>query len=115
MIQQEDVDRYSRLFSSIIIQAVQDAGIKPTKEEQKQGLNLIVDATSAMEYLFGCDRHVFAYHASLIGADAEQIKESLLNRDQPLNMQNTTVTPEKLRILRMRYRWHHNRSVDHGR
>lgn len=111
MIHQEEIDRHSRLFISIILQAVQDAGTKPTKEEQKQRLNLSANATSAMEYLFGYDSNVFAYHASLIGADAGHIKESLLNRDRPLNIENKIVTPENLRILRIRYRYHQNRSI----
>jgi hypothetical protein len=113
MIQQEDIDCYSKLFVAIIVQAVMDAGTKPNEDEKREELNLMPEATSAMEYLFGCDRHVFAHHASLIGADAEQIRESLLNRDQPVTMQHMMVTPDKLRTLRIRYRWHKNRSLEH--
>lgn len=105
-MQQEDIERYSRLFLAIIIQAVQDAGTKPNEDEQRKKLNIMPEATSAMEYLFGCDRHVFAHHAALIGADSEQIRESLLNRVQPLSMNNAEVSAEKLRTLRIRYRWH---------
>lgn len=113
MIQQEDVDRYSRLFVAIIVQAVMDAGTKPNEDEKREQINIVPEATSAMEYLFGCDRHVFAHHAALIGADAEQIRESLIHRDQPLTMQHTMVTPDKLRTLRIRYRWHKNRSIEY--
>lgn len=105
MIQQEDVDRYNKLFVSIIVLAVQDAGIKPTQDEKRLMQNMHPDATSAMEYLFGYDSDVFARHASLIGADAEHIRQSLLHRDQPLDMQSASVSPEKLRTLRIRYRW----------
>lgn len=106
MIHQEEIDCYSRLFLGIIIQAVQDAGAKPTKEERLAQSNRLPEATSAMEYLFGCDRHVFAHHAALLGADAEQIRESLLNRVQPLTVCNSEVSAERLRMLRIRYRWH---------
>ena len=105
MIQPEDVDRYSKLFVSIIVLAVQDAGTKPTEDEKKTGSNRIPEAVSAMEYLFGCDRDVFNKHAALIGADADQIREALLYRDQPLDMQGASVSPDKLRVLRIRHRW----------
>ncbi|CAB4139911.1 hypothetical protein UFOVP408_30 [uncultured Caudovirales phage] len=106
MIQQEDVERYSRLFMSIIIQAVQDAGIKPNQDEQRSQCNRIAEVVSAMEYLFGCDSDVFAYHASLIGANSDQIRESLLYRNQSIEINDSIVSPEKLRILRIRHRWH---------
>ena len=106
MINQEEIDCYSRLFLAIIIQAVQDAGTKPNEEEKRKQLNIMPEATSAMEYLFGCDRHVFAHHAALLGADAEQIRESLLNRVQSLKMNSVEVSSEKLRTLRIRHRWH---------
>lgn len=105
MIQPEDVDRYSKLFVSIIVLAVQDAGTKPNEDEKKAGSNRIPEAVSAMEYLFGCDRDVFNKHAALIGADADQIREALLYRDQPLDMQGASVSPDKLRVLRIRHRW----------
>lgn len=110
MIHQEEIDRYSRLFLGIIVQAVQDAGAKPTKEERHAQTNWLPEATSAIEYLFGCDRNVFAYHAALLGADAGQIRESLLNRVQPLTVHNAEVSIERLRMLRIRYRWHQRRN-----
>ena len=53
MIHQEEIDCYSRLFLGIIIQAVQDGGAKPTKDEKATQTNRLSDAKSAMEYLFG--------------------------------------------------------------
>lgn len=108
----EEIDRYSRLFVSIIVQAVLDAGTKPTREEQREGANRLSEAASAMEYLFGRNRGVFATHAALIGADAEQIREALLYRDRPLGMQHAIVPAEKLRILRIRHRWHQKGGVE---
>jgi len=113
MIQQEDIDRYSRLFNSIIIQAIMDAGIKPSKDEQKLEQNLLAEAVSAMDYLFGRDSNIFAHHADLVGSDADQIRELLLYRDHPVNMKNAHITPEKIRILRIRHRWHKNRSLEY--
>jgi len=110
MIHQEEIDCYSRLFLGIIIQAVQDAGMKPTKEEKATQMNRLSDASSAMEYLFGYDKHVFEHHAALLGADAEQIRDSLLNRVQPLVVCNSEVSAERLRMLRIRHRWHQRRS-----
>ncbi len=110
MIHQEEIDCYSRLFLAIIIQAVQDAGMKPTKEERLTQMNRLSDASSAIEYLFGSDRHVFAYHAALLGADADQIRDSLLNRVQPLVVCNSEVSAERLRMLRIRHRWHQRRN-----
>jgi len=107
---QEEIDCYSRLFRAIIIQAVQDGGAKPTKEERLAQTNWRSEAVSAMEYLFGCNRHVFARHAALIGADAEQLRESLLNRMQPLTVCNSEVTADTLRMFRIRYRWHQRRN-----
>jgi len=112
MIQQEDVDRYSKLFVSIIVLAVQDAGIAPTQNEKSRKQNMHPDAVSALEYLFGYDSDVFAKHAALIGADAEHIRRSLLCRDQPLGMQSASVSPEKLRTLRIRYRWMQRSAMD---
>lgn len=109
MINQEEIERYSRLFNNIIIQAIQDAGLKPTKDEQKLEQNRMAEAVSAMDYLFGRDSNIFAHHANLVGADADQIRESLLCRDHPVNMKNAHITPDKLRILRIRYRWHQKR------
>ena len=110
MIHQEEIDCYSRLFLGIIIQAVQDGGAKPTKDERLSQTNRLSDAKSAMEYLFGCDKHVFAHHAALLGADAEQIRESLLNRVQPLVVCNSEVSAERLRMLRIRHRWYQRRN-----
>lgn len=105
MIQPEDVDRYSKLFVAIILQAVQDAGTRPNEDEKKLECNRIPEVVSAFEYLFGCDRDVFNKHAALIGADADQIREALLHRTQSLEMQGASVSPDKLRVLRIRYRW----------
>lgn len=112
MIQQEDVDRYSKLFVSIIVLSVQDAGTKPTQEESRNRQNRHPDVVSALEYLFGYDSDVFAKHAALIGADAEHIRQSLLHRDQPIEMQSASVSPEKLRTLRIRYRWMQRSEMD---
>jgi len=106
----EEIDRYSRLFSSIIIQAIMDAGIKPNEKEKNDQINRLPEVVSAIEYLFGCDRHVFAHHADLVGADANQIRESLLYRNNPIDMKNAHITLDKLRILRIRYRWHQRRN-----
>jgi len=106
VINQEEIDCYSRLFLAIIIQAVQDAGAKPNEQEKRKQLNIVPEAISAMEYLFGYDKHVFAHHAALLGANADQIRESLLNRVQPLTVCNSEVSAEKLRTLRIRHRWH---------
>jgi hypothetical protein len=102
----EQIERCSNLFNSIIIQAIMDAGMKPTKEEQKLEQNRLADVVSAMEYLFGRDSNIFDHHADLIGSDGKQIRELLLYRDLPIEMRNAHITPEKIRILRIRHRWH---------
>ena len=102
----EQIERCSNLFSSIIIQAIMDAGIRPTKEEQQKQINILPEASSAMEYLFGCDSNVFDHHADLIGSDGGQIRELLLYRDLPIEMMNAHITPDRIRVLRVRHRWH---------
>lgn len=111
MSQPEEIEKYSRLFNSIIIQAILDAGMKPSEDEQKLEANLLREATSAMEYLFGCDSDIFEKHANLVGANADHIRNLLLHRDHPVDMKNSQITPEKLRTLRIRYRWHQKRSI----
>jgi hypothetical protein len=102
----EQLEKYSNLFNSIIIQAIMDAGMKPSKEEQNKQVNILPEASSAMEYLFGCDSDVFDHHADLIGSDGGQIRELLLYRDLPIEMRNAHITPDKIRVLRARHRWH---------
>lgn len=102
----EQLEKYSNLFNSIIIQAIMDAGMKPSKEEQNKQVNILPEASSAMEYLFGCDSDVFDHHANLIGSDGGQIRELLLYRDLPIEMRNAHITPDKIRVLRARHRWH---------
>jgi hypothetical protein len=109
----EEVERYANLFNGIIIQAILDAGIRPNEKEKKDQVNLLPEVISAMDYLFGRDSNIFAHHANLVGANSDQIRESLLYRDHLVNVKNANIMPDKLRILRIRHRWYQNRSFHH--
>lgn len=109
----EEVEKYANLFNGIIIQAILDAGIRPNEKEKKDQINLLPEVVSALEYLFGNDGKTFELHASLVGADAKNIRELLLCRDHPVSMKNAQITPDKIRTLRIRHHWHQNRSFNH--
>lgn len=101
----EHLQPYARLLSAVIVLAVQDAGAKPTKEEQRTESNRLADTVSAFEYLFGVDRDVFETHAHVLGADPDQIREALLSPDRGMILRGASVSPERLRTLRIRHRW----------
>jgi hypothetical protein len=106
----EEVEKYANLFNGIIIQAILDAGIRPNEKEKKDQANCLPEVISAMDYLFGKYGKTFELHANLVGANSDQIRESLLYRDHPVNMKNAHITPDKLRILRIRHRWHQRKN-----
>jgi len=102
----DEIDRYSRLYRAVILLALQDAGAPPTREEKASCRNLRIETCSAIEYLFGCDRAVFDSHASLIGADPDQIRERLLSGEDSGAMRDAVLTPDRVRTLRIRHRWY---------
>lgn len=90
----------ARLLAAVITQAIRDACERPHDKEQKEGMNLYVDARQAIEFLFD-DRSCFAKYAAMIGASHENIRAALL---QPTG---GGIDDMSRRIIRARVEWFH--------
>jgi len=95
----------AQLLSAVIAQAIRDACIKPTEKEQKAKRNIDTEASDAIRFLFG-KNSVFQAYAQLIGADAEQIRNALLNRaEDTISATKKQFGDQERRILRARVEW----------
>lgn len=102
----------ARLLASVIAQAVQDAATPfgtvllhdKLVYESKTKRNLNLDARSAVRWLF-FPNSVFPLYASMIGLDAQAIRENLLNNRYE---DSRLLSSEQRNIIRTRLRFEKN-------
>lgn len=97
----ESTAKCARLIAAVIAQAIQDACIKPSVEEQKSEQNINSDARDAIDWLFDESQIVFTVYCRLIGANALTIRQALLEPGP----ENAFYSSMHRRIIRARFAW----------